>query len=231
MHSPETPFSWIERLSAAASNQPVRRGRPVVAPNSWPRWRSRSPTSSGQFRRKRSFAHARAVGLGDAEHVVQVHRPDAGAGCRRAGDAVGRSHERIGAMVDVEQRALRALEQQVLARLVGVVQRARHVGDQGHQARRERQRFIESLPEVDFRLLVPVLQDEIMVFEQLLQFLREACRLEQVLKPDRAARDLVLVGRADTRARWCRFSARPSSARAPGRARRGTAGSAGRLPK
>jgi hypothetical protein len=42
----ESPFSWIERFSAAASNQPVRRGRPVVAPNSWPRWRNRSPTSS-----------------------------------------------------------------------------------------------------------------------------------------------------------------------------------------
>jgi len=46
MHRPLTPFSWIERLSAAASNQPVRRGRPVVAPNSRPRWRSRSPMSS-----------------------------------------------------------------------------------------------------------------------------------------------------------------------------------------
>ncbi|HWS11531.1 MAG TPA: adenylosuccinate synthetase, partial [Rhodocyclaceae bacterium] len=28
---------WIERFSAAASNQPQRRGRPVVAPNSLPR--------------------------------------------------------------------------------------------------------------------------------------------------------------------------------------------------
>jgi hypothetical protein len=36
MHRPDTPLSWIERLSAAASNQPQRRGRPVVAPNSLP---------------------------------------------------------------------------------------------------------------------------------------------------------------------------------------------------
>jgi hypothetical protein len=40
-HSPDTPLIWIERLSAAASNQPTRRGRPVVAPNSLPRLRSR----------------------------------------------------------------------------------------------------------------------------------------------------------------------------------------------
>jgi hypothetical protein len=46
MQSPDNPFSWIERLSAAASNQPVRRGRPVVAPNSCPFCRRCSPTSS-----------------------------------------------------------------------------------------------------------------------------------------------------------------------------------------
>ena len=35
-HRPETPLMMIERLSAAASNQPQRRGRPVTVPNSWP---------------------------------------------------------------------------------------------------------------------------------------------------------------------------------------------------
>ena len=54
-------------------------------------------------------------------------------------------------MVDVEQRALRALEQQVLAGAVGVVERARHVGDQRREARRERQRLVERLLEIDRR--------------------------------------------------------------------------------
>jgi len=31
------PLIWIERFSAAASNQPQRRGRPVTDPNSFPR--------------------------------------------------------------------------------------------------------------------------------------------------------------------------------------------------
>ena len=37
--SPDTPLIWIERFSAAASNQPQRRGRPVSEPNSLPRVR------------------------------------------------------------------------------------------------------------------------------------------------------------------------------------------------
>jgi hypothetical protein len=78
-------------------------------------------------------------------------------------------------VVDVEQRALRALEQQVLARLVGVVERARHVGDQRHQARRERQAFRRGSSEIDL-LDCKVLEDEIVEFEQLLELLGEALR-------------------------------------------------------
>ena len=54
----------------------------------------------------------------------------------RAGNTVGRGHERVGTVVDVEQRALRALELQVLAFAVRFVQCARHVGHQGREARR-----------------------------------------------------------------------------------------------
>src|SRR5258706_11980350 len=43
---PETPFSCTARLSAAASNHPQRRGRPVTEPYSLPRTRRCSPTSS-----------------------------------------------------------------------------------------------------------------------------------------------------------------------------------------
>ena len=43
---PDTPLIWMERFNAAASNQPQRRGRPVVAPNSLPRLASCLPTAS-----------------------------------------------------------------------------------------------------------------------------------------------------------------------------------------
>jgi hypothetical protein len=42
---------------------------------------------------------------------------------RRARDGVGRGDERIGAVIDVEQHALRALEQDARARLARLVQR------------------------------------------------------------------------------------------------------------
>src|SRR5947199_407860 len=102
MHRPETPFSWIERLSAAASNQPVRRGRNV-----------------------------------------------------------------------------------------------RH---QGHEARREGERFLQRLPEIHVLAFIQMREDEVVELEQFLELALEALRVEKVLQPDRAARDLVLVGRADAAA-------------------------------
>ena len=55
------------------------------------------------------------VGLHDADDLVDLERPDPAAGARAAGDRVRRGHERVAPMVEVEQRALGALEQDVLA--------------------------------------------------------------------------------------------------------------------
>ncbi len=68
-----------------------------------------------EFRGEGPPADARGVGLGDAEHVVDGARPDARAGGRLRRHRVRRGDERIGAVVDVEQRALGALEQDALA--------------------------------------------------------------------------------------------------------------------
>jgi hypothetical protein len=103
-------------------------------------------------------------------------------------------------VVDVEQAALRAFEQQVLARAVGLVQAARHIGNQRQQARSEAHRFVERLLEIHLGLLVIVGQHEVVEVENLGQLLGEAHRLEEILEPQRPARDLVLVGRADAAA-------------------------------
>ena len=99
--------------------------------------------------------------------------------------------------VDVEHGALRALEQQVLASAVRVIESARHVGDQRRDPRRQGQGFVKNRLPIQFRLLVIVLQHEIMKVEKLAQLLGKALGVEQILQPDGAARDLVLVGRAD----------------------------------
>src|SRR5258707_14959400 len=150
--------------------------------------------------RERPAADARRIRFCNPQNIVELMRADPGPRRRRAGDAVRRRNERIGAVIDVEQAALRAFEQQVLARLVGVIERPRHVRDQGHQARRQRQGFVEGFPKIYFFLLVKMLQNEIVKLEQLLELAGEALGIQQVLEADRAARHLVLVGRADAAA-------------------------------
>ena len=65
--------------------------------------------------RERAGADAGGVGLDDAEHEAGRRRAEAGAGRGGAGDGVGRGDERIGAVIDVEQHALRAFEQDAAA--------------------------------------------------------------------------------------------------------------------
>src|SRR5579862_3666622 len=62
------------------------------------------------LRRKRAFADAGCVGLADPEHVVDRAgaEPRSGRCLRR--HRVRRGHERVGAVIDVEEGALRALE-------------------------------------------------------------------------------------------------------------------------
>ncbi len=128
---------------------------------------------------------------------MQHARADAGAGSGVAGHAVRRGDERIGAVVDIEQRALRAFEQQVAAGLVRCVQLRRHVADHRTQARHQGHRVVEGLLEVDRFAAQVVHQHEVVVFQVFLQLLGEALFVEHVGDADRAARHFVFVGRAD----------------------------------
>ena len=76
MHRPETLRCMTARRSATQSNQPQRRGRPVTAAELVADARRCSPTSSNSSVGKRPAAHARGVGLDDAEHVVDVARSE-----------------------------------------------------------------------------------------------------------------------------------------------------------
>ena len=67
------------------------------------------------LRRQRAFAHARGVGLDDADDAIHAMRRHPGTGAGAAGRGVGRGDERIGAVVDIEERALRAFKQNIRA--------------------------------------------------------------------------------------------------------------------
>ena len=73
------------------------------------------------------------VGLGDAPDFGDVGRADAGADRRRAGDRVRRGDEGIGAVVEVEQGRLGALEDHRPVGVQGVPAELGGVGDVGLQ--------------------------------------------------------------------------------------------------
>ena len=82
---------------------------------------------AGQLGRQRPLADARRVGLGDAQHAADRLRRHAEAGAHAADRRVRRRDVGIGAVVDVEQRALRAFEQNRLAVAHGLAEHQRDV--------------------------------------------------------------------------------------------------------
>ena len=103
-------------------------------------------------------------------------------------------------MVDIEQRALRALEQQRLAARARFLQQRGDVRDHRLQLRGEPQRLVERRRERHGIALEILREHEVVIFEQRRELCREPVRVEEVLQPDRAAGDLVLVRGPDAAA-------------------------------
>ena len=111
------------------SSHPQRRSRPVTVPYSPPSSRTRSWSGPSISRRERPLADARHVRLGDADHRVDPRRADADAGRRAPGHGRRRGDERVRAVVEVEQRSVRALEEHALAVAQRAVDEERGVRD------------------------------------------------------------------------------------------------------
>jgi hypothetical protein len=85
------------------------------------------------LRGQRTFADARGVSLHHTHDAIHAMRWHARAGASAAGRGVGRSDERIRAVINVEERALRAFEQHLRAGVDGVVQQHDGVRDERFQ--------------------------------------------------------------------------------------------------
>jgi hypothetical protein len=108
--------------------------------------------------------------------------------------------ERIGAVIDVEHGAVRALEQHALAvcDLVGDVERG--VGDVRAQPLGVQRVLVADLVEVDRRPAVDLHQLDVALLEQARRALAEVLGIEQVDDAQLAARTLVLVVWSDAAA-------------------------------
>src|SRR5258707_6124863 len=60
-------------------------------------------------------------------------RRDSRAGACAAGRGIGRSHERVSTVIDIEERALRPFEQDIVAAPDGVVEQNDRIRDKGFQ--------------------------------------------------------------------------------------------------
>ena len=63
-----------------------------------------------EFGGERTAAYAGAIGLGDAQDVMQEAWPDTRTSGRIASDAIAGSYKRVSAMIDIEQGALCAFK-------------------------------------------------------------------------------------------------------------------------
>ena len=70
---------------------------------------------AGIFGWKWPATHARRIRLGDSQYAIDAGGPNAGAGAYGTRNAIRRGHVGIGAVIDIEEGALRALEENVLA--------------------------------------------------------------------------------------------------------------------
>ena len=182
--------------TSTASNQPQRRLRPVLTPNSLPRRPISSPISFVQFGRERPLPDPGRIGLADPEHIADRARPHAGAGRRLRRHGVGRGDVGIGAVVDVEQRALRALEQDALALAALEVEQPPHRFGVRQKLRRQRGQFLQDSGAVDF-LEIEAAAQRVVMRQQPVDLVRQRVEIGEIHQPDRAAADLVLIGRAD----------------------------------
>ena len=150
-----------------------------------------------QLGRERAAADPRHVGLGHTDDAVDRPRADAGTGADAARDRVRRRDERIGAVVEVEVRGLRALEEDVLTRIERVVHEVDRVGDHRLEARHHAEVRVRDLVTVERQPVVDLGQHAVLLAEREVELLAEDLRVEQVLDAQADAQRLVGVRGAD----------------------------------
>ena len=154
-----------------------------------------------ELRREGAVAHAGRVGLDHAPDLVQGGRTNAGAAARVARDGVARGHERVGALVHVEDSALGTLEHQALARLHGLVEHLAHVGDERLDLLAELEVVLDDHFGVDRRHVVHHGKFFVVDLRHRLDARAQFAFVHQVAHAHTDAVDLIAVARADAAAR------------------------------
>src|SRR6266511_2381740 len=180
------------RVEPPAAPRPAGRGPELVA-------QSANPLGDLRLRlgRERPVPHPRRVGFHDAQHGIDRGgadpRPDRGP----AGRGVGRRHEGIRSMIDVEQGALRPFEEHRLPALQRLVNDPPHVHGERQEPRREPFEQPDMLLRVGALARVQELEELVRGLHARTDEFARPREIAEVADPNPAAAVLVLVGGPD----------------------------------
>ena len=149
-----------------------------------------------QFGGERSGSDARGIGLGNSEYIAGAGWSDARTTRCGTGNRVRAGNKWIGAVIDIEQHALRAFEQYALAVAPRLVEAfPDRLGILQHRIGNFLQIIQQPLP-VNRRLAKTGAQG-IMMGAQPIELWSEVVEMGKIADPDRAPADLVFIGGAD----------------------------------
>ncbi len=217
------PLTRVAYRAITASNQPQRRAPAGGHADLAAGLGQVRAVLVEQFGRERAGADAGGVGLEDSQHRGDARRSDPGADGGAAGRRVRRGDERVGAVVDVEQGALRPLQQDGLALFQRLVQQQPGIGDAVLEPFGLGEQVLHHLGRLERLAVVDLDQHLVLEFQCALDLFGQQLLVEHVGDPDADAGDLVLVAGTDAATGGADLLAARISLRPPCRWRRGTA--------
>ena len=154
-----------------------------------------------QFSGEGSGAHTGGVSLEDPQRAGDARGADSRTRAGTAGGGVGRRDERVGAVVDVQQRSLGSFEKNHVAAIEGLVKQQRRVHDVRAQRFGVTEHLLDDAIGVDRPTVENLHQELVTRLECGFDFCLQDAGVEEVLNANADAPDLVHVRRADASAR------------------------------
>src|ERR1700722_17989398 len=150
---------------------------------------------------ERSLADTRDISLGDADDRADARGADASPSDCTAGRRAGAGDERIRAVVDIEQRALRAFEHHILAVVECVVEKVRGIGDEGGDLLSGASVILIHLARIERLSAKKCVRDGVLLVAGVVDVRAQQRSVEQIDDAQAVAVDLVLIRGADAATR------------------------------